>query len=234
MKPSHDTHSKLCSPARFRLTIRQQPIAARACGHGERDRRVIDPPPILSLSLDGFNPDSPEDVSALTQPLNIVQCLLYSVPDGNDVTTVNDPNNPAKTTRRLMGTLVANPFIGTDPEAPGNAPENSRIGVFFIFHDVSCRQSGKYSLHFKLSCIAPAMGELRAEVPILATADSEAFDVLSAKEFPGMKASSALAIALKHQGATINVKKGAEAMAAAKRSKKRHSGSDRSASEDSK
>ncbi|KFY19523.1 hypothetical protein V491_04387, partial [Pseudogymnoascus sp. VKM F-3775] len=35
----------------YTLHMRQQPLAARACGFGERDRRVVDPPPILELRI---------------------------------------------------------------------------------------------------------------------------------------------------------------------------------------
>ena len=54
---------------RYLLTMRQQPIAARACGFGERDRRVIDPPPIVQLSLRDFNPKSSADIAELRWPL---------------------------------------------------------------------------------------------------------------------------------------------------------------------
>ena len=224
------------SPSRYRLKILQQPVAARACGHGERDRRVIDPPPILQLSLADFDPDSSEDVAALKVSLNVVQCLLYSVPDknapptaGEDVTQIPDTHNPGKFIRRLMGNLVANSFVGTDPKAPLDVSENARIGVFFIFHDLSCRQNGLYRLHFKLTSLAPAM-ITSGSTPIVATAISDIFEVLSAKEFPGMQASSPLTIELKAQGATVNVKKGSEAKAA-KRNKKRASGSEGSVTE---
>lgn len=40
------------------LTVRQQPAAARSCGFGERDRRVIDPPPIVQLR---FLPEEGEE-----------------------------------------------------------------------------------------------------------------------------------------------------------------------------
>lgn len=45
--PSADVNVK------YRLNIRQQPVAARSCGFGERDRRVIDPPPIVELLIEG-------------------------------------------------------------------------------------------------------------------------------------------------------------------------------------
>lgn len=35
------------------IEIIQNPIRARSCGFGEKDRRPIDPPPILQLFIEG-------------------------------------------------------------------------------------------------------------------------------------------------------------------------------------
>lgn len=65
--------------SRFRLHIRQQPIAARACGAGDKDRRPIDPPPIVQMLLVDFDPASESDLETLRDPRFTVGCLLYSV-----------------------------------------------------------------------------------------------------------------------------------------------------------
>ncbi|MCJ1283917.1 hypothetical protein MMC26_003248 [Xylographa opegraphella] len=200
---------------RCRLKIRQQPIAARACGQGERDRRTIDPPPILQLTLTDFDPDSPEDQAKIRWPMNIVHCALHSIPRrtspaGRDVSSISDPNNSERLSRRLMGTLVANPFIGIDPETPSSAPENSRTGCFFIFHDLSCRQNGLYRLHFTLVSLNVNSLLPGGPMPTIAEVDSDVFEVFSAKDFPGMRASSILTKGLKLQGANVQVKKGSE------------------------
>ena len=214
------------------LRVRQQPIAARACGFGERDRRVIDPPPIVQLSLKDLDPTSSTDLAELRWPFNIVHCALLSVPtqssvytSTSDVTAVADPNQSNRMSRRLMGTLVASPFVGTDPEAPGSSDENARLGCFFVFPDLSCRQNGLYRLRFTLMKIQnmPEGGQ----GSIAGSVDSDVFEVFSAKDFPGMRASTPLTKELKKQGATVSVKKG-------KGDRKRGSdASDRSGSEGS-
>ncbi|KAL6716905.1 hypothetical protein ACLMJK_004817 [Lecanora helva] len=201
--------------SRYILTIRQQPIAARACGFGERDRRVVDPPPIVQLSLKRFDPRSSSDIAELRWPFNIVHCALLSVSSresayatSSDVTAVEDPNQSNRISRRLMGTLVASPFVGTDPEAPDSSNENARLGCFFIFPDLSCRQNGHYKLRFTLMKVSmPNMTE-GGQGSIAGSIDSEVFEVFSAKDFPGMRASTALTKELKRQGATVSVKKG--------------------------
>ena len=204
-----------CRANRYDLKIRQQPIAARACGFGERDRRVIDPPPIVQMSLKGFNPRSSSDVAELRWPFNVVHCALLSVgqrssgsANAPDVTTVEDPNQSNRISRRLMGTLVASPFVGIDPEAPSSSDDNARLGCFFVFSDLSCRQNGHYKLRFTLMKISmPNMTE-NGRGSVAGCVDSDTFEVFSAKDFPGMRASTALTKELKRQGATVSVKKG--------------------------
>ncbi|SPJ87908.1 uncharacterized protein FTOL_12377 [Fusarium torulosum] len=50
--PRSNKHSDI----EYCLKICQQPVAARSCGFGEKDRRVIDPPPITQLTIKGPDP----------------------------------------------------------------------------------------------------------------------------------------------------------------------------------
>ena len=213
---------------RYILTIRQQPLAARACGFGERDRRVIDPPPVVQLSLKEYDPVSKRDLAELKFPFNIVHCALLSVPAQNqatsrptsapystpvppdsDVTATPDPQQHDRVSRKLMGNIFASPFVATDPDAPESNLQQARKSTFFIFPDLSCRQNGRYRLRFTLMKVP--MG---AETPdggqgsVYGSIDSDIFQVYSAKDFPGMTASSKLIRELKKQGAAVNVRKG--------------------------
>ncbi|SLM39394.1 Velvet factor [Lasallia pustulata] len=210
------------STTRYRLTVRQQPIAARACGFGERDRRVIDPPPIVQMSLADFDPSSQSDLASLRYPFNVVHCALLhvsSLSSGSshspsatnaDVTAIPDPSTN-KLTRRLMGTLVASPFVGNDPEASGSGGlENSKLGCFFIFPDLSCRQHGLYKLRFTLMSLGAEITHTGGRASVVGSVESDVFEVYSAKDFPGMRASTTLTRELKKQGAGVSVKKGNE------------------------
>jgi hypothetical protein len=195
---------------RYKLKIVQQPVAARACGHGERDRRVVDPPPIVQLLMEDFDYASEDDQMALKQPSNIVHCTLLSVPHNKDVSATKDPFHPEKLQRRLMGTQAASPFVGFDPTAPKDLPKDHRPGVFFIFSDVSCRHTGRYRLRFDLMTLAAHTNDLGTQAMILASVDSDVFEVYNAKDFPGMKPSTGLARELRNQGANIPIKKGVD------------------------
>ena len=143
---------------------------------------------------------------------------------GANVTIIPDPNDNTKMSRRLMGTLVASPFVAIDPEAPPSSHENARLGCFFNFQDLSCRQNGLYRLRFVLMCVGIEVAQDGGHPKFVATVDSDVFEVFSAKDFPGMTASTALTRELKRQGASVSVKKGNEGKGA--RKAKRKSGSD--------
>ena len=190
---------------RYRIQVRQQPAAARACGFGERDRRVIDPPPIVQLIVN--DPPSPGGLSnnytpdaELRYPFNVVHCTLWNVDGNTDETALTGADK--RITRRLMGTLVSSPFVGQDEE--GNE------GCFFCFPDLSCRTHGKYRLRFVLMRLEPSDLQPEGYTPIITEALSDVFTVFTAKEFPGMRPSTALTRALKRQGCAISVKKGNE------------------------
>ncbi|RDW81003.1 velvet factor family protein [Aspergillus mulundensis] len=123
--------------SRYRLYIRQQPIAARACGAGDRDRRPVDPPPIIQLLLTDFNPDSKEDRSILQDPRFTVGCLLYPVQEPpylpgpgssagpsnpNIGINMEDSNAPGNSTPLLSGKAFASPFYVDEEPDPNSAP----------------------------------------------------------------------------------------------------------------
>lgn len=217
-------HPRVSQPLPFiyKLVIRQQPAAARACGFGERDRRVIDPPPILELKITDRETGRPEsDWSAMLA----LHCTLLS-PDGRDDETEVPPSHPEMlSTRRLMGTLVASPYPAKD--------ENGVAGTFFVFPDLSCRSPGNYRLRFKLMRIDPTMMLPGMSSPSVATVTTDVFSVFTAKDFPGMRASSALLKSLRRQGLNVGVKKGSEARKGKGRAKKESSSSEEEDADDS-
>ncbi|KAL8705263.1 MAG: hypothetical protein Q9201_001594 [Fulgogasparrea decipioides] len=175
---------------------------------GERDRRVIDPPPIVQLSLTGFDPTSKADVDALRNPHNVVQCSLIDS-SGANVTMIQDDNDPKKDSRRLMGHIHTTPFVGIDPAKSTSSVDNANIGCFFIFSDLSCRNTGRYRLRFTLVPFTMAMLQPGSTTSLtVPPVESNVFEVFSAKDFPGMKASTDLTKELKSQGAAVSVRKG--------------------------
>lgn len=249
--------------SRLRLHIRQEPIATRACSAGEKDRRTIDPPPILQLLMVDFNPNSETDLATLQNSRYAVACLLYSVerpgPDGKERlvhssrvvesarrrhhdsgrasgrsgsdATATSPNFNEQSNQRsvqiLSGGTYVSPFHApyepdpdTAPPYPSSRHSYSHGGqgdyhrsrqrtpitdisqspaTFFVFTDLSVRTAGTYRLRFRLMDWGATM-ETGKPQPILADVYSEPFRVYSSKDFPGMRASSALTWNLRRMG----------------------------------
>ena len=188
------------SNPKYNITVRQEPLAARACGFGERDRRVIDPPPILQMTIDDPTATDAEIRTMLRMPYSVVHCTLWNPVLDKDATAMDGPAVEKARQRRLMGTLVASPFVGKD--------ENDQDGCFFPFPDLSVRTPGTYSLKFSLVVIDPTKMVAGHREPVRATIYSQPFQVYNAKDFGGMRPSTELTKRLKHQGCLISVKKG--------------------------
>lgn len=158
---------------------------------------MVDPPPIIELKITDRSGMPEQDPNAMFA----LHCSLLS-PDGHDDETELPPAHPdMPSTRRLMGTLVASPYQAKD--------ENGVAGTFLVFPDLSCRSPGKYRLRFKLLRVDPM--NMTSGASCEASIVSDVFSVYTAKDFPGMRASSALLKALRRQGLNVGVKKGSEA-----------------------
>lgn len=181
----------------FRLSMRQQPQAARACGFGDRDRRVIDPPPIVQLYVDGPSLSKDEARSYLRYESYVMNCSICDESGTQDASFMPEEYQHQ---RRLMGSLVGTPFVGQD--------DHGEEGCFFCFSDLSCRTPGAFRLKFTLIMIDPSRAGAIRHFPVLTEIVSDVFHVYSAKEFPGMLPSSNLAKRLKEQGCIISIKKG--------------------------
>ena len=161
---------------------------------------MIDPPPILQMTIDAPTLTDAEMSSMLKMPYSVVHCTLWNPVLDKDATAMDGPAVEKARQRRLMGTLVASPFVGKD--------ENDQEGCFFPFPDLSVRTPGTYSLQFSLVVIDPMKMIAGHREPVRATIYSQPFQVYNAKDFGGMRPSTELTKRLKHQGCLISVKKG--------------------------
>jgi hypothetical protein len=184
---------------RFRLTMRQQPKAARACGSGERDRRNIDPPPIVQLHIESNEMEEDEKNRYLRYEGYVMNCWIYDQTGSGDASHMP---SEYRYQRRLTGSLVGTPFYGKD--------DRGEDGCFFPFSDLSVRTLGRYRLKFNLIMLDTSSSARNKHFPNLAEVFSEVFDVYTAKEFPGISESSRLVRTLREQGCIIAIKKGNE------------------------
>ncbi|KAK9708575.1 hypothetical protein K7432_009560 [Basidiobolus ranarum] len=157
----------------FELIVRQHPHHARMCGFGEKDRRPIDPPPIIQLVV--RDQRGRVDTTAVQDPFYVLHVTLWSE-DRQEERNIITSNS--KCTRVLMGSLVASANLLKIPEG--------EQGCYFCFPDLSIRIEGRYCLKFNLIRLGGETPPMDSNSKILACAFSDAFTVFSAKKFPGM------------------------------------------------
>ncbi|CAG8451942.1 15877_t:CDS:2 [Acaulospora morrowiae] len=181
----------------YSLIVCQQPLRARMCGFGEKDRRPIDPPPIVQLVVndDKGNLDTSAGLSMLQNPFFVLHVTLWSEDCKEERNVIS---NPPKTTRVLMGSLVSSPAILKN--TTGDA------GCYFCFPDLSIRTEGKYTLKFSLMKLGSEDRLISTRTEIIATTFSDPFTVYSAKKFPGMTESTELSKAFAKQGLKIPIR----------------------------
>ncbi|KAJ9608877.1 hypothetical protein H2200_006648 [Cladophialophora chaetospira] len=227
-----DSSARSANPRRFHLHIRQQPRAARA-GPDGKDRRAIDPPPIVQLLVDDFNPDSPEDLAEIQSTFWVVHCrLVAAFAPETDVSTQSHftEDGRREVQRLLLGTTVASPHqTSDDPDPPSMRPHpitkppsptttafpilnrSPRLpheipGAFFIFADVSVRKAGEYRLQFTLMKMEPALLMQGSTVPAIDVVTSDRFRAVNAKDFDQVHPSTPLVIGLLNRGAPFPLK----------------------------
>lgn len=190
----------------FELFCRQQPLHARMCGFGEKDRRPLDPPPIVQcFLLDSFGKrmtEPPRDpfltVHATlwnedgSDERNLIETSFSRKPSTesvreNDGRPAGESKGKTRLSRVLMGSLVASPILLED--------EHGVLGSFHIFPDLSIRTEGSYRLKFTLF----SMNILDLMTPgstttLIGECVTDTFVVYSAKKFPGMHKSTDVSI----------------------------------------
>jgi hypothetical protein len=205
--PSHRFKIPPGAETEFRISVRQQPVRARMCGFGEKDRRPIDPPPVIELTeLKG--PSSPDDLESL-----ILQTTIYNE-EGTEHRTI------IRTTIGATGGLRSAEGLPVQPEEKharvlmGNhfgsfedlEDENGKHGLFVMFPDLSIRVEGRYRLKFDLLRLSlPHEAALRP-TQIIAECLSDIFVVYTAKKFPGMMQSTKLTLAFQRQGIKVEIR----------------------------
>ncbi|CAG8510297.1 15410_t:CDS:2 [Dentiscutata heterogama] len=159
------------------------------CGFGDKDRRPIDPPPVIRLLV--FTEDgTPVPESSMDHSTMVVVAGLWSEDCKEERILVINPSsvpvqpssssssvmslNAPMCTRNLMGHSISSAYVLND--------HMNKLGIFFIFQDLSVRTEA-------------------AEVY------SSAFRAYSAKKFPGMTESTALSKAFAKQGIKIPIRK---------------------------
>ncbi|KAL8683570.1 MAG: hypothetical protein Q9186_000482 [Xanthomendoza sp. 1 TL-2023] len=159
----------------YTLTVRQAPERAKVAGVKEKDRKPVDPPPIVQIHVsDPFDPAQ----NYLQSPYLFMCVNLCNA----------DAENPKQldTQSFLSGSLVSSLHRLKDVD--------NSDGGFFVFGDLSVRVEGEYRLRFSLFEMC------NTEVVYIKSILSSPFEVWTSKSFPGMLESTFLSRSFGDQG----------------------------------
>ncbi|KAG0234973.1 velvet factor-domain-containing protein [Mortierella sp. GBAus27b] len=176
--------SKAASSSKYVLILRQQPQRAKVCGMKERDRRPIDPPPIVQIKL--AEPSTDKNKDYLQSPYLFMCCNLVNA---------DDPSGKivAPAHRALAGTVVSSLNRLKDVD--------NTDGGFFVFGDMSVRSEGHFRLRLTLFEL------IEGEAVHVMTTFSNAFTAYPSRTFPGMSEPTFLSRSFSDQGVRIRIRK---------------------------
>lgn len=178
----------------YSVFLRQEPVAARACGSADRpDRRPVDPTVILQLRL-------PHSTEMFTDgPTMTFFCMATLLKDAAGEASGDQPAGPGSPAPMpnslLTGTTLSSIFYMKEP---GTGKQG---GAYFVFPDLNVRSEGAYRLRFDVFRM-----QEQAVHPV-AHCISQTFTVYSAKRFPGMTNSTELSKLCSEQGLKIRIRK---------------------------
>ncbi|ORX89153.1 hypothetical protein K493DRAFT_71289 [Basidiobolus meristosporus CBS 931.73] len=202
--------------SRYSLELIQQPLRARMCGFGDRDRRLVGPLPILELKVydeKGAIITEASEFSGL-----VVHADLWSVDFEHDCNVVVNPASiPAASCNSRLGSSVISlggpvkvrNLIGS---TVSSAYQLKHIcgdpGIFFLFPDLSVRVEGTFRLRFSLWDVMKTWkGEKNS---MLTHVFSEPFTVFQPRSFPGMTEVTPLSNWFSSQGMKLSLRRPGE------------------------
>ncbi|KAK3619085.1 hypothetical protein LTR56_024243 [Elasticomyces elasticus] len=165
------------------LVIRQNPKTALVTvSKKEKNRKPIDPPPIVQMHVHDPNVEQ----SWLVSPYLFLIATLLAGEKGDDV---------------LIGDQYV---IGQSSSSLNRLKDvDNKDGGFFVFGDISVRKTGWYRLRFSLF----NQNKSTHDVEFLTSVDSTPFVVQSNKDFGGLSESSHLSRTFSDQGVRLRLRK---------------------------
>ncbi|KAI0343124.1 hypothetical protein BDW22DRAFT_1233527 [Trametopsis cervina] len=155
----------------YHLEIVQHPLKAAEFGSAPLTRLPLAPPLIAQLHY--RDRTSPDEVDGNDLPFLIAHLALYNA-DGSTAVDVIGPGGQTPSQQRLYGNLVSSPHILRNLQG--------RLGIYFLFPDVSIRWRGRFTLSVTLMRI-PHPVNIAEQGVVLAQTRSHVFDVYAREEY---------------------------------------------------
>ncbi|KAL0137068.1 velvet factor-domain-containing protein [Mucor lusitanicus] len=184
--------SQLSNDRDYDIILRQQPTRAKISVPNERDKRSIEPPPIVQMQWINFSNE--EKKQSLQSPFYFVMVNIVHA-------ETPDTASPLPTQEYLSGATVSSLYRLRDID--------NTDGGFFVFGDLAVKKQGYFRLYFSLFEMIDGIVENRKNIL------SNAFMVYTTKQYPGPMESTFLSRAFSDQGVKIRVRKSHQVSAAA-------------------
>ncbi|KAK0384753.1 hypothetical protein NLU13_7231 [Sarocladium strictum] len=182
-----DAQTKFVGNSQLMLVLRQAPVHARVALGKEKDRKPIDPPPVVQL----------------IDKRNEIKSDLYNIPENFDIHT----KLPEVSSTYLTGSLVSSIHRLKD--------SLSTEGGFFVFGDLCVKQEGRYRLRFTLYERDPFPEN--GSYSFVSELVSNVFTVYASRKFPGMTESTTLTRMFSDQGVKLRLRKETRTLTTRKR-----------------
>ncbi|OJJ62292.1 hypothetical protein ASPSYDRAFT_144092 [Aspergillus sydowii CBS 593.65] len=105
------------------LQVVQQPIRARMCGFGDKDRRPITPPPCIRLVVRDAQTEKEIDINEMDTTFYVIMADLWSADGSHEVNLVkHSATSPSIST--AMSSSYPPPPHSTSPDYPSSYPQN--------------------------------------------------------------------------------------------------------------
>ncbi|RKP39503.1 velvet factor, partial [Dimargaris cristalligena] len=188
-------------PSQYQLVPRQQPKQAKVFSPKDKDRRTIEPPPIIQLKAitpavaDNYSDSALMGGNYLQNPYLIMYAAV--IPAHNDGPIGSKPTatsaSGSASSPLALGTLVSSLHRLKDLD-------NSDAG-FFVFPDIAVRQTGEFRIRYSLYEL------FDNRVHFLTSYISDVFVVYANKHYPGHCESTFLSRSFSDQGVRIRIRK---------------------------
>ncbi|KAK0742396.1 velvet factor-domain-containing protein [Apiosordaria backusii] len=182
----------------YQLKIRQQPKTGCVALTKGKDRRPLDPPPIVQLNV---SPRVDPAQKYLQNPYLILVAKLVPRDGEND----DQQRRPEAKGGDLAGTVVSSLYNLKDTD--------NTQGGFFVFGDLSVKREGTFRIEFILF-------ELRSQTKDcwqLSSCITDPFQVYANKSFPGLQESTFLTRTFSDQGVRLRLRKDSRTVVQRKR-----------------
>ncbi|KAK8115923.1 hypothetical protein PG984_012425 [Apiospora sp. TS-2023a] len=202
----------------YHLEVRQEPERGKVALGKEKDKKPIDPPPIVELVVPT---DQDRNRLFLQNPYLILIAFLELVPSGKTTPKDGGDRDTRDEESKTIGAYMAGSTVSSLHRLKDT---DNRDSGFFIFPDLTVKKEGWYRIRFTLMTMEENRTENRIETAgfdgswiTICNIHSKPFQVHTARTFPGMAESTFMTRSFSDQGVRIRLRKDSRQVTVKKR-----------------